>query len=249
MIDNIETFDLNSINENCDSFLPSFLFTGIRDTGKTHLIQKILKNHISISSGIVFGVHSDIYYRSFADTIKTYHNKYEETETYEENTNTSRIVNKFIDEQKQIYKNEKNYVNEHEPDCYDKRKCLPKKTIIFNDLQFLKCDALCKKSYSFDSIRQLLMNGKHWNIMTMIEMQYPIRIPSDLYIQFDYSFIFRILPIRSELLTNVYKNHESAFKTFESFNKHLKLLTKPYDCLVVDIKKNKVYIMHSNIDE
>jgi hypothetical protein len=84
------------------------------------------------------------------------------------------------------------------------------------------------------------MNGRHWKIMLVITMQYPLGIPPNLRTNIDYTFI-----LREPYLTNrkrIYENYAGMFSTFESFCQVMDQCTENYECLVIsnNSKSNKL---------
>jgi hypothetical protein len=84
------------------------------------------------------------------------------------------------------------------------------------------------------------MNGRHWKIMLVIAMQYPLGVPPNLRTNIDYTFI-----LREPYLANrkrIYENYAGMFPTFESFCQVMDQCTENYECLVVsnNAKSNKL---------
>jgi hypothetical protein len=84
------------------------------------------------------------------------------------------------------------------------------------------------------------MNGRHWKIMLVITMQYPLGVPPNLRTNIDYTFI-----LREPYITNrkrIYENYAGMFTTFESFCQVMDQCTENYECLVIanNAKSNKL---------
>jgi hypothetical protein len=84
------------------------------------------------------------------------------------------------------------------------------------------------------------MNGRHWKVMLIITMQYPLGIPPNLRTNIDYVFI-----LREPYATNrkrIWENYASMFPTYESFASILDQTTENYECLVINnnAKSNKI---------
>jgi hypothetical protein len=84
------------------------------------------------------------------------------------------------------------------------------------------------------------MNGRHWKIMLIITMQYPLGIPPNLRTNIDYVFI-----LREPYLTNrkrIWENYASMFPTLEAFCAVMDQTTENYECLVINnnAKSNKL---------
>ena len=93
-------------------------------------------------------------------------------------------------------------------------------------------DCLYDNSWTKDKINAFaFMNGRHWKIMLIITMQYPLGIPPNLRTNIDYTFI-----LREPYITNrkrIYENYAGMFPTFESFCQVMDQCTENYECLVV----------------
>jgi hypothetical protein len=102
-------------------------------------------------------------------------------------------------------------------------------------------DCLYDNSWSRDKLMRLLfMNGRHWKVMLIITMQYPLGIPPTLRTNIDYVFI-----LREPYLTNrkrIWENFASMFPTLESFSSVMDQTTENYECLVINnnSKSNKL---------
>ena len=102
-------------------------------------------------------------------------------------------------------------------------------------------DCLYDQSWTRDKMMRLLfMNGRHWKIMLIITMQYPLGIPPNLRTNIDYVFI-----LREPYLTNrkrIWENYASMFPTLESFCSVMDQTTENYECLVINnnAKSNKL---------
>ena len=89
-------------------------------------------------------------------------------------------------------------------------------------------------------MRLLFMNGRHWKVMLIITMQYPLGIPPNLRTNIDYVFI-----LREPYLTNrkrIWENYASMFPTLEAFCSVMDQTTENYECLVIhnNAKSNKL---------
>ena len=89
-------------------------------------------------------------------------------------------------------------------------------------------------------MRLLFMNGRHWKIMLIITMQYPLGVPPNLRTNIDYTFILREPYISNR--KRIYENYAGMFTTFESFCQVMDQCTENYECLVIanNAKSNKL---------
>jgi hypothetical protein len=94
-------------------------------------------------------------------------------------------------------------------------------------------DCLYDASWSRDKVMRLLfMNGRHWKIMLVITMQYPLGVPPNLRTNIDYVFILREPYIANR--KRIYENYAGMFPTFESFCQVMDQCTENYECLVLN---------------
>ena len=102
-------------------------------------------------------------------------------------------------------------------------------------------DCLYDNSWSRDKLMRLLfMNGRHWKVMLIITMQYPLGIPPTLRTNIDYVFILRE-PYQSNR-KRIWENYASMFPTLESFSSVMDQTTENFECLVINnnAKSNKL---------
>ena len=102
-------------------------------------------------------------------------------------------------------------------------------------------DCLFDATWTKDKLMRLMfMNGRHWKIMLVITMQYPLGIPPNLRTNIDYVFILREPYIANR--KRIWENYAGMFPTFESFCQVMDQCTENYECLVIDnnAKSNKL---------
>ena len=89
-------------------------------------------------------------------------------------------------------------------------------------------------------MRLLFMNGRHWKVMLVITMQYPLGIPPNLRTNIDYVFILREPYIANR--KRIHENYAGMFPTFESFSQVMDQCTENFECLVINnnCKSNKL---------
>jgi hypothetical protein len=216
----LKRFDMRSIsfkpNENKG---PVIVLIGRRDTGKSFLAEDILYYHQDIPIGTVIsgteegnGFYGRIVPKLFI------HNEY----------NTA-IVENILRRQRGVLKEIKK-----EMDTYGRSNIDPRTFAILDD-------CLYDNSWVRDKMMRLMfMNGRHWKIMLLITMQYPLGIPPSLRTNIDYVFI-----LREPYMTNrkrIYDNYAGMFPTFESFCQVMDQCTENYECLVINnnTKSNKL---------
>ena len=102
-------------------------------------------------------------------------------------------------------------------------------------------DCLYDKTWKNDEfMRKLFMNGRHWKVMLIITMQYPLGIPPNLRTNIDYTFILREPYKRNRKI--IWENYAGMFPTFDSFEQVMNQCTENFECLVIsnNAKSNKL---------
>ena len=216
----LKKFDMKNISFKPDeSKGPVVVLIGRRDTGKSFLVRDLLYYHQNIPIGTVIsgteegnGFYGKMVPRLFI------HNEY----------NTAIIEN--------ILKRQKTVLNQikKEMETYKRSTIDPRAFVILDD-------CLYDGSWTRDKMMRLLfMNGRHWKIMLIITMQYPLGIPPTLRTNIDYVFILREPYIANR--KRIYDNYAGMFPTFESFCQVMDQCTENYECLVINnnSKSNKL---------
>jgi len=213
-------FDMKQIsfkpNENKG---PVVVLIGRRDTGKSFLVRDLLYHHQDIPIGTVISgtEEGNGFYGTMIPKLFI-HDEY----------NTV-IVENVLKRQRGVLKEMKKEI-----DTYRKTTIDPRTFLILDD-------CLYDASWSKDKMMRLLfMNGRHWKIMCIITMQYPLGIPPNLRTNIDYVFI-----LREPYITNrkrIYDNYAGMFPTFESFCQVMDQCTENFECLVINnnAKSNKL---------
>tara|TARA_B100002019_G_C21116685_1_gene521230 strand:- start:32 stop:871 length:840 start_codon:yes stop_codon:yes gene_type:complete len=205
-------FDMKQIsfkpNENKG---PVVVLIGRRDTGKSFLVRDLLYHHQDIPIGTVISgtEEGNGFYGTMIPKLFI-HDEY----------NTA-IIENVLKRQRGVLKQMKK-----EMETYRKTTIDPRTFLILDD-------CLYDSSWSKDKMMRLLfMNGRHWKIMCIITMQYPLGIPPNLRTNIDYVFI-----LREPYITNrkrIYENYAGMFPTFESFCQVMDQCTENFECLVIN---------------
>jgi hypothetical protein len=198
---------------------PVIVMIGRRDTGKSFLVRDLLFHHQEIPIGTVIAgtEEGNGFYGTMVPKIFI-HPEY----------NTA-IIQNILKRQRLVLKS----VNEEKE--RSKKTTIDPRTFVILD------DCLYDNSWSKDKMMRLLfMNGRHWKVMLIITMQYPLGVPPNLRTNIDYVFI-----LRENYLTNrrrIYDNYAGMFPTFEVFCQFMDQCTENYECLVIhnNSKSNKL---------
>ena len=216
----LKKFDMKNIsfkpNENKG---PVVVLIGRRDTGKSFLVKDLLYYHQDIPVGSVISgtEEGNGFYGKMVPKLFI-HNEY----------NTA-IIENILKRQKTILKQIKKEIESF------KRSTIDARTFAILD------DCLYDNTWAKDKMMRLLfMNGRHWKIMLIITMQYPLGIPPSLRTNIDYVFILREPYIANR--KRIFENYAGMFPTFESFCQVMDQCTENYECLVINnnAKSNKL---------
>ena len=216
----LKKFDMRSISfKPTENKGPVIVLIGRRDTGKSYLVRDLLYYHQDIPIGtVISGTEAgNGFYSSHVPRLFI-HDEY----------NTA-IIENILKRQKTVLKQVKKEVQ-----AYKKSNIDPRAFVILDDCLF---DA----SWTKDKMMRLLfMNGRHWKIMLIITMQYPLGIPPNLRTNIDYVFILREPYIANR--KRIYENYAGMCPTFESFCQVMDQCTENYECLVINnnSKSNKL---------
>jgi len=198
---------------------PVVVLIGRRDTGKSFLVRDLLFYHQDIPIGtVISGTEAgNGFYAAHVPKLFI-HEEY----------NTVLIEN-VLRRQKTVLKQMNKEIEQYKRTSID-----PRAFVILDD-------CLYDQSWTRDKMMRLLfMNGRHWKIMLIITMQYPLGIPPNLRTNIDYVFI-----LREPYLTNrkrIWENYASMFPTLESFCAVMDQCTENFECLVINnnSKSNKL---------
>ena len=195
------------------------VFIGKRETGKSFLVKDVLYYHQDIPIGTVISPTeaANCFYGNIIPPLFI-HDEY-----------TPELLQNVVKRQKMVISKVK-----EEERMYSKSNIDGKAFIILDD-------CLYDNAWTKDkNIRALFMNGRHYKIMVMITMQYPLGIPPNLRTNIDYVFI-----LRENLVNNrrrIYDNYAGMFPNFETFCQVMDQCTENFECLVINnnAKSNKI---------
>jgi len=216
----LKKFDMKSIsfkpNENKG---PVIVLIGKRDTGKSFLVRDLLYYQQEIPIGTVISgtEEGNGFYGKMVPKLFV-HNEY----------NTA-IIENILKRQRTVLKQIKK-----ELETFKRTTIDPRAFVILDD-------CLYDNTWARDKMMRLLfMNGRHWKVMLVITMQYPLGIPPTLRTNIDFVFILRENYIANR--KRIYENYAGMFPTFESFCQVMDQCTENFECLVINnnSKSNKL---------
>ena len=216
----LKKFDMRSITFKPDENKgPVIVMIGRRDTGKSYLVKDLLFHHQDIPIGtVISGTEAgNGFYAAHVPKLFI-HDEYNSV-LIENVLRRQRVVLKQMNKDMEMYK----------------RTTIDPRAFVILD------DCLYDQTWTRDKMMRLLfMNGRHWKILLIITMQYPLGIPPNLRTNIDYVFI-----LREPYATNrkrIWENYASMFPSIESFSAILDQTTENYECLVINnnSKSNKL---------
>tara|TARA_B100001142_G_scaffold108755_1_gene110760 strand:- start:2793 stop:3623 length:831 start_codon:yes stop_codon:yes gene_type:complete len=198
---------------------PVIVLIGRRDTGKSYLVRDLLYYHQDIPIGtVISGTEAgNGFYGGMVPKLFI-HDEY----------NTA-ILENIMKRQKMVIKQIKK-----EKEAYGRTNIDPRAFVILDD-------CLYDNSWAREKLmRMMFMNGRHWKLMLVITMQYPLGVPPNLRTNIDFTFILREPYIANR--KRIFENYAGMFPTFESFCQVMDQCTENYECLVVsnNVKSNKL---------
>jgi hypothetical protein len=216
----LKKFDMKNISFRPDENKgPVIVLIGRRDTGKSFLVRDLLYYHQDIPIGtVISGTEAGNGFFSSHVPKLFIHDEY----------NTA-IIENILKRQKTVLKQIKK-----EMETYKRTNIDPRAFVILDD-------CLYDNKWTKDKLMRLLfMNGRHWKIMLVITMQYPLGIPPNLRTNIDYVFILREPYIANR--KRIWENYAGMFPTFESFCQVMDQCTENFECLVINnnAKSNKL---------
>lgn len=208
----LKRFDMKSISfKPNESKGPVIVLIGRRDTGKSFLVRDLLYYQQDIPIGTVISgtEEGNGFYGKMVPKLFI-HNEY----------NTA-IIENILKRQRGVLKQIKKEIESF------KRSTIDPRTFVILD------DCLYDNTWARDKMMRLLfMNGRHWKVMLLITMQYPLGIPPTLRTNIDYVFILREPYIANR--KRIYENYAGMFPTFESFCQVMDQCTENFECLVIN---------------
>jgi hypothetical protein len=202
----IKQFMLESMCEN-----PAIVMIAKRASGKSYICRAILKHFKDIPVGIIIAPTEKManppFYSEFIP------------ETYIHYEYKSEIIEKLLYRQDMMIEKQKD--KEKEGKFVDPRAFI------------LMDDCLSKKgSWMKDQpIMELLFNGRHYRLMYMLTMQFPLGITPELRCNFDY--IFLLSEDFYSNLKRLYDHYAGMFPTFDSFRQVFRELTANFGAMVI----------------
>ena len=198
-------FQLDSMCEN-----PAIIMIAKRGSGKSWICRAILRHFKSIPVGIIISPTEKLSEPFYSDFLPDSYIHYE----YKTETIVKLLKRQVMMIDKQL---------EKQKACI---KIDPRAFILMDD-----CLASKGKWMKDQPIQELLFNGRHYKIMYMLTMQFPLGITPELRGNFDYIFL-----LKDDVYSNkkrIYDHYAGIFPTFQSFLTVFSELTLDYCSMVI----------------
>lgn len=200
------------------SILPdaTILILGRRRSGKSFLARDIFYHHKDIPSGVVFSGTEEAS-PFFGDFIPDcfIHSEYD----------PEIIDNMMLRQKRKIRESKAKGISETGKDPSNN---------VFIMLDDMLHDAQNWKKEK--TIKNIFFNGRHYNFLFMLTMQYPLGITPDLRSNIDYVFIFNEPSVKNR--RKIYDDYAGMIPSFEYFCNVLDACTQNHECLVIKSSGN-----------
>jgi len=204
----VRQFKLSDMVEN-----PSIVMIAKRGSGKSWVTKAIMMHFYQIPCGIVIAP---------TDRMNSFYNDFF-PDTYIHYQYKSSIITKILDRQTQMI---------------DKQQAKKKIGKNIDVRTFIIMDDCLgdKKSWVRDApILELLFNGRHYQIMYILTMQFPLGITPELRSNFDYIFL-----LKEDFISNqkkLFDHYAGMFPNFNTFRQVFSELTADFGCMVIDNRR------------
>lgn len=194
---------------------PAICMCAKRGSGKSYVCRALLKHHKYIPGGVII---------SKTEKMNPFYGKFF-PDLYIHYEYSSDLVQKILDRQEIMIEK-----------CIEKakqgKKVDPRAFLLMDD-----CLADAKAWIREKPILEIFQNGRHYQLMFILTMQYPLGIPPNLRCNLDY--IFLLAEDTYGIQKRLYDNYAGMFPTFESFRQVFQQLTENYGCMVIINRGNR----------
>lgn len=200
----IDEFNLNKIASDA-----TIVMIAKRRSGKSVVTKNILKHFESIPVGLIISPtdRMNSFYGNFIPQCYIFYNYKDE------------IISKLLMRQE---------------DIIEKNKDKNKKGKKIDDRAFIVMDDCLSKKGEWirdPGISELMFNGRHYKLLYILTMQFPLGITPELRSNFDY--VFLLAEDTTSNLKRIYEHYAGIFPTFESFKQVFTQLTADFGCMVL----------------
>lgn len=213
-----------SINEfTLDMFVahPAIVMIAKRGSGKSWVVRAVMNYFRDIPVGLVIS-KTDKMNRFYADFFP---------DTYIHYDYSSEIIENVMNRQQEMIEKRQDkdeaYTKKHGKKCDKKNGIIDTRCFVVMD----DCLGQKGKWVKDPPIQELLFNGRHYHIMYILTMQFPLGITPELRNNFDYIFL-----LADDIISNLKRMHDhyaGVFPTFDSFRQIFSKLTEDHGSMVI----------------
>ena len=200
----IEEFKLKQMVPN-----PSICMVAKRGSGKSWVVRSILKYYKDIPGGVIIAPTDkmSMFYGKFFPDIYIH---------YEYRTE---IIEQILYRQDQIIDKAKTKMNEG-------KKLDPRALLVMDDC--LSTKGTWAKD---EQVQKLFFDGRHYKLMYILTMQFPLGLKPELRSNFDYVFLLADDTINNQ--KRIYEHYAGIFPSFDLFRQVFVQLTSDFGCMVI----------------
>ena len=212
---NLKKFDMASISKGA-----IVVMVGRRGQGKSYLVKDLLyyKRDIPIGTVVSASEGSNRFYGDMMPSLFI-HEEY-----------SPEIISNLVKRQKLVTRKMKQQIA-----MYGKSNIDPYAFLIMDDMMY---DA--PRWIKDVSIKDIFMNGRHFNLMFLVTMQFSLGLPPSFRANCDIIFVLRETYVSNR--RRLYEHYAGMFPTFEIFCQVMNQCTENYECLVINntVRSNKL---------
>lgn len=204
----LRKFDLSTISDDA-----TICFSAKRHSGKTFLVREILytKRHFPAAMALAPTDKMTEFYTTFIPSMFVHYDFKPE------------LLANLFQRQKEIFEKNKERAK------VGKKPLDPRIVVVFDDCLSSKGD------WAKDpNIAEIFFNGRHYKIMFMLTMQFPLGLKPEFRTNFDFVFL-----MQDDFILNqkrLYDHYAGMFPSFEMFRKVFMEVTDNYGCLVLNTR-------------
>lgn len=192
---------------------PAIVMIAKRGSGKSYITRDIIYNYRKIPGGVAIVPTDGLnpFYKYFFPDIYIHYDI------------TPALLRRILVRQGEM-------IDKSKAKKKEGKKVDPRSLLVMDD-----CLSRKKSWGKDDTILEILMNGRHYQLTYILTMQTPLGITPDLRLNFDYVFL-----LKEDSTTNkkkLYENYASMFPSLYVFEAVFKKCTENYQCMVIDNRK------------
>lgn len=201
----IKAFDLSTMAVN-----PAILMIAKRGTGKSWICRAIINYFSKIPVGIIISPteRMNCFYGNFFP------------ESYIHNEYTSELIRKILHRQEIIIEKKQDRLK-------NGKKTVDTRALLIMDDCLSQSKTWANDKYT----KEILFNGRHYDLMYILTMQYSLGIGPILRGQFDY--VFLLAESFESNLKRLYEQYAGMFPSFDDFKETFAVITKDWGAMVI----------------